>query len=102
MLHSASVKLGEYPQPFLMQTIYLMHRNLVHIWRNPYLLRLQYLLMICVSLVLGTVYFKTTLLYPEGAQNRLGVMFFLTLLLTVTSLASMDTFFAGNHCESNP
>jgi ATP-binding cassette subfamily G (WHITE) protein 2 len=84
--------LGAYTQPWLLQVGYTCQRSLVDAWRNPYLLRLQYILIISAALVLGGLFFQMTL-NSAGAQNRLGLLFFVCTVLMVVTLPSIDTFF---------
>ena len=88
-----SERLGAYNQAWIFQVGYIMKRSLADSWRNPYLLRLQYVLIISAALVLGGMFYQmdNTL---AGAQNRSGLLFFICTLLTVITLPSIDTFFS--------
>jgi ATP-binding cassette subfamily G (WHITE) protein 2 len=88
-----SDSLGSYNQSWLWQTLYIMKRNMQDSWRNPYLLRLQYILILGAALVLGGMFFQldNTL---AGAQNRAGFLFFTCTLLMIVTLPSIDTFYS--------
>lgn len=89
----ASEALGAYTQPWLWQVVFVCKRSLTDAWRNPYLLRLQYVLILAAALVLGGLFWQMNLT-ASGAQNRLGLLFFVCILLMVVTLTSIDTFFA--------
>lgn len=89
----SSDELGPYSQPWLWQVAWTCLRSLTDAWRNPYLLRLQYVLIVGAALVLGGLFFQMTLT-EQGAQNRLGLLFFVCILLMVVTLPSIDTFYA--------
>ncbi len=89
-----------------------MLRSFADSWRNPYLLRLQYFLIIAAGLVLGGLFYQMRVnfivgschvfqvihffqkLDLVGAQNRAGLLFFVNAFLMIVTLPSIDTFFA--------
>ncbi len=88
-----SDRLGAYNQSWLFQTLYVMQRSLADSWRNPYLLRLQYFLILAAALVLGGMFFQMGF-DLVGAQNRAGLLFFVNSFLMIVTLPSIDTFHA--------
>ena len=56
-LEEASKEIGEHANPFLLQFYYISKRTLKHISRNPYLLRLQYIMTFVISFFLGFSFF---------------------------------------------
>ena len=88
--HAQSLLIGAYPQPFIIQCVYLSMRSLKASWRSKVIL-VQYATAILTGLVLGGLYFQLSL-YTTGVQNRTGVILFVVVLLSVLSLTSIDTF----------
>jgi len=84
--------LREYASSFWLQLYVLSKRTLVNVLRNPYLLRAQYLMSLCLGFLLGVIFFDLSYdLY--GIQGRAGCNFFLVALLSFSSMSSLDTFF---------
>ncbi|KAJ2997734.1 hypothetical protein HDV02_005204 [Globomyces sp. JEL0801] len=70
----------------------LSGRTFVNLYRNPDLLRTQYVLSILIAFICGFLFWKLddTL---AGFQNRLGVMFFICALFGFGCLSSMQILF---------
>lgn len=80
----------EYLSSWTDQFLVLSHRTLLNNLRNPYLLRAQYIIIVCIALLLGIIFWKVT---PdiEGVQNRAGSLFFMISLLAFGSMSAIDT-----------
>eukprot|EP01091_Cochliopodium_minus_P001796 TRINITY_DN1176_c0_g1_i1.p1 TRINITY_DN1176_c0_g1~~TRINITY_DN1176_c0_g1_i1.p1 ORF type:complete len:980 (+),score=224.17 TRINITY_DN1176_c0_g1_i1:2-2941(+) len=89
----ASAEIGEHANPFILQFYYISQRTLKHIFRNPYLLRFQYAMIIIISLFLGGLYWHLGK-DIAGVQDRIGCLFFIVALLSFGSLTSIDIFFS--------
>jgi hypothetical protein len=67
----------------------LSRRTILHNFRNPYLLRLQYTLTFLLAVAIGLIYWKVSNT-QDGVQNRAGALFFMIALLTFGSMSSID------------
>ncbi|CAM9849699.1 unnamed protein product, partial [Laminaria digitata] len=77
---------------FLVQTEALSKRLLLRAVRHPLLLVLHFGGSIAMAVCLGTIFQGKLDFYFEGAQSRLGVMFFLLLYLSLLSLTSLPVW----------
>ncbi len=60
-------------------------------YRNPFLLRVQYILYVVVGFLLGFLYWHVSDdLEHGGFQNRMGSLFFMVTLLSFGSITSID------------
>lgn len=85
---------AEYVTSYATQLYYICKRTLVNVIRNPALLRMNYSLVLVVSLLMGGLYFKMSNdLAHGGIQNRMGMLFFIVCLLSFIAITSIDTFF---------
>jgi len=82
----------EYASTWPQQVWILSKRTLIHNFRNPYLLRTQYIMTIVLSLLLGTIFWHLSS-DLQGVQDRAGSLFFMIALLSFSSMSSIDTFF---------
>jgi hypothetical protein len=83
--------LSEYATSPYEQVWCLSVRTMKHNFRNPFLLRTQYLMTLLLGLAIGFIYWKGCTLNLEGIQNRVGILFFSASLLTFSSMSSIDT-----------
>jgi len=83
---------SEYAAYWFDQVGVLAKRTMLNNLRSPALFRLQYLMSIVLGLLCGFIYFKAAL-DLRGAQDRLGALFFMSALISFTSLSSIDLFF---------
>lgn len=90
LLREKSQEIGAHAQSWLLQFLYLCRRSVMAMWRSR-LIATQYALVIVAGLILGTVFFNLSV-ETSGVQNRLGVIQFVVILLSVLSLTSIDTF----------
>jgi ABC-type multidrug transport system permease subunit len=84
--------IDEYASSWPTQFRVLAKRTLLHNFRNPYLIRTQYILTVLLAILIGTIYWHVTDDIP-GTQNRAGSLFFMIALLSFGSMSSIDTFF---------
>jgi len=85
----------EYASPFWVQFQVLTQRTFLNVFRNPFLLKIQYSVTIIVSLLLGYLYWHLANdLQHGGMQNRMGSLFFMCALLSFSSITSIDLFFS--------
>jgi ABC-type multidrug transport system permease subunit len=89
-LLAASHRLGKYSQPWLVQLVYLMQRQLRSVWRSRLLLSQIAISLVC-GVTLGGLFFNLSV-STSGVQNRVGLMVFLLLLLAVMALSSLSMF----------
>eukprot|EP01117_Protostelium_nocturnum_P012323 TRINITY_DN4537_c0_g1_i1.p1 TRINITY_DN4537_c0_g1~~TRINITY_DN4537_c0_g1_i1.p1 ORF type:complete len:901 (+),score=235.86 TRINITY_DN4537_c0_g1_i1:118-2820(+) len=82
----------KYAASWLKQVYLVSHRTFINNFRNPYLLRFQYIVTVALGLILGIVYWHLGNDLP-AAQNRLGAIFFIIALLSFGSMSSLDVFF---------
>eukprot|EP01114_Cavostelium_apophysatum_P002732 TRINITY_DN1241_c0_g2_i3.p1 TRINITY_DN1241_c0_g2~~TRINITY_DN1241_c0_g2_i3.p1 ORF type:complete len:901 (+),score=139.14 TRINITY_DN1241_c0_g2_i3:2952-5654(+) len=82
----------EYASLWFVQIGILCKRTLIHSWRNPYLLRSQYIMMSVLAVLIGGIFWKLQL-NIQGVQDRAGSLFFLIALLSFGSMSSIDIFF---------
>jgi ABC-type multidrug transport system ATPase subunit/ABC-type multidrug transport system permease subunit len=82
----------QYASSFFTQVTTLCKRTLMNIWRNPYLLRAQYILTVALAILLGFM-FQNLSYDLYGIQGRAGCNFFLLCLLSFSCMSSLDTFF---------
>jgi ABC-type multidrug transport system ATPase subunit len=88
-------EVDEYAAPFLTQFNVLTRRTFLHALRNPFLLRVQYILFTVVALLLGYLYHGLSNdLEHGGFQNRMGSLFFIVTLLSFGAITSIDLFFS--------
>jgi hypothetical protein len=79
----------EYASSWFQQVYLLSHRTLLNNFRNPYLLKTQYIMTLGIGLLVGIIYWHVTDDLP-GVQNRAGSLFFMISLLTFGSMSSID------------
>eukprot|EP01113_Clastostelium_recurvatum_P019864 TRINITY_DN2352_c0_g1_i2.p1 TRINITY_DN2352_c0_g1~~TRINITY_DN2352_c0_g1_i2.p1 ORF type:complete len:993 (+),score=221.18 TRINITY_DN2352_c0_g1_i2:230-3208(+) len=86
---------SEYAATFSTQVWVLIRRTMLNYFRNPFLLRVQYLISILIGVMLGLLFWHVPNDFSHGgAQNRTGAFFFLTALLSFGSITSLDIFFS--------
>jgi ABC-type multidrug transport system ATPase subunit/ABC-type multidrug transport system permease subunit len=82
--------IGQFSQSWIMQFWYLSRRMLVSSWRSRIILVQAVTAMAC-GLILGGIYYNLTD-YTSGVQNRVGIIIFVLIFLSVISLSSIDSF----------
>ena len=88
---SASPALTRHRPSFLLQLRVLCGRQLRSLARSPMLLWLQYGATLAVALLVGLV-FRNAGMDTPGIQARLGVLFFILLFLSLSSLGSLPAW----------
>jgi len=83
---------SQYLSTWYDQALVLSKRTLLHIVRNPYLLRAQYILYIILGVLIGGIFWHVQN-NLQGVQDRAGSLFFIIALISFSSLSSVDTFF---------
>ncbi|TPX43569.1 hypothetical protein SeMB42_g01127 [Synchytrium endobioticum] len=73
------------------QFLILSGRTFKNLYRNPLLLRLQYMLSVGLAIVLGLMYWKLGYDLPSF-QNRMGLFFFVCVVFALACLSSMQLF----------
>lgn len=68
----------------------LSRRTLLNSLRNPFLLRLQYIVTIVTALLVGIIFFDLTY-DSKGVQDRFGVLFFILALISFSNMSAIDT-----------
>lgn len=88
--HEFSSESGRrYASYWLDQFALLCQRTIRNNLRNPYLLRLQYLITVVMSLLIGFIFFRLSY-DSRGTQDRFGVLFFMSSLCAFGSMSSLD------------
>jgi hypothetical protein len=77
--------------PIWMQFKLLFWREFMILSRQPLTIVIQNLLLSVIGLCLGAI-FANLDLYEEGAQNRLGVLFFLPMFFALTATSAVTMF----------
>jgi len=83
---------GQYSTVWFEEVWILSKRTLLHNIRNPYLLRAQYILTVCLGILLGLIFYQLQN-NLQGVQDKAGAMFFIIALFAFGSLSSIDVFF---------
>jgi ABC-type multidrug transport system permease subunit len=88
-------ELSEYASSFWIQLTVLMQRTLLNLYRNPFVLKVQYPMTVVVALLLGYLYWHLPNdLAHGGMQNRMGALFFMLTLLCFSAITSIDIFYS--------
>eukprot|EP00223_Ostreococcus_mediterraneus_P005998 CAMPEP_0179689398 /NCGR_PEP_ID=MMETSP0936-20121108/3175_1 /TAXON_ID=548131 ORGANISM="Ostreococcus mediterraneus, Strain clade-D-RCC2573" /NCGR_SAMPLE_ID=MMETSP0936 /ASSEMBLY_ACC=CAM_ASM_000574 /LENGTH=1734 /DNA_ID=CAMNT_0021562003 /DNA_START=11 /DNA_END=5218 /DNA_ORIENTATION=- len=78
----------KYVSPYVKQVRLLWQRLAQVTFRHPFLLMLHFLSTACASVALGLIFWNSRR-DTSGIQNRMGVLFFIILYLTLMSLSSL-------------
>ncbi|TPX31729.1 hypothetical protein SmJEL517_g05000 [Synchytrium microbalum] len=73
------------------QFLILSGRTFKNLYRNPLLLKLQYILSVGLAIILGLMYYKLGFDLPSF-QNRMGLFFFVCVVFALACLSSMQLF----------
>ncbi|PRP76492.1 ATP-binding cassette sub-family G member 2-like, partial [Planoprotostelium fungivorum] len=83
---------AQYMTSWFTQVYVIAHRTFLNNFRNPYLLRFQYIAVSVLGIVLGGVYWHPGV-YISDVKDRLGCLFFVMSLLSFSSMSSLDVFY---------
>lgn len=94
------IKVLKYATSFWSQFFTLTGRNIKVFFRNPLLLLLHLSLSIIIGLGLGFLYYGLD--YDiAGCQSRIGIIYFITLILSLSPLGSLDIFMNERYTYKN-
>jgi len=82
----------EYATYWIDQLWVLARRTMLNNFRNPSLIRLQYLTTVILGFLMGLIFYRLSY-DARGTQDRFGVLFFIISLLTFSTMSSIDLFF---------
>ncbi len=93
-------KLMRYATSFWTQFYVLTKRNFKVFFRNVLLAPLHFVLAVVIGVGLGLLYFNLS--YDMAAcQSRIGIIYFITLILSLSPLGSLDIFIKERYTYKN-
>jgi ABC-type multidrug transport system permease subunit len=89
--YAKPIVLRPYATSFYRQLYYLSGRSFRNFYRNFFLMPIHFAIAILAGLALGAIYWKLNNDIP-ACQNRIGVLFFVLILLAFGAMSSLDIF----------
>jgi ATP-binding cassette subfamily G (WHITE) protein 2 len=83
---------GEYSNTFATQLKYVAKRTILNVVRNPQTTVLQLMVMLIFGVVVGLIFLRIGDTFDAGIQNRIGVLFFVTVNQMFSNLSAVELF----------